>query len=222
MVIDLHTHTFQSDGVLLPSELIRRAAVQGYHAIALTDHADETNFEELIEKTLRTAIEWNKEEGGIRVLAGVELTHVPPSRIPNLTERCRKAGAQVVVVHGETIVEPVAPGTNRAAIEGGVDILGHPGVILEEDVELAAQRGVHLEISARKGHCLGNGRVVTLGRHHGAKLVIDSDAHEPGDLLTEPFAMQLAEGAGLTLEEYDECEANSLAIVEKALPPSGI
>ena len=35
---DFHTHTFLSDGVLSPIELIRRALVRGYKAMAITDH----------------------------------------------------------------------------------------------------------------------------------------------------------------------------------------
>ena len=35
---DFHTHTFLSDGVLSPIELIRRALVQGYKVMAVTDH----------------------------------------------------------------------------------------------------------------------------------------------------------------------------------------
>ena len=32
----------------------------------------------------------------------------------------RELGAKIVVVHGETVAEPVEPGNNRAAIEAGV------------------------------------------------------------------------------------------------------
>ena len=64
-----------------------------------------------------------------------------------------------MVVHGETLVEPVEEGTNHEAIMAGVDILAHPGLISEEDVRLAKERKVLLEISARKGHSLSNGHV---------------------------------------------------------------
>ena len=43
-MIDLHTHTFFSDGGLLPSELARRARIAGYQALAFTDHADVSNI----------------------------------------------------------------------------------------------------------------------------------------------------------------------------------
>jgi 3',5'-nucleoside bisphosphate phosphatase len=37
-VYDLHTHTFYSDGVLAPAELVVRAAANGVQVLALTDH----------------------------------------------------------------------------------------------------------------------------------------------------------------------------------------
>jgi histidinol phosphatase-like PHP family hydrolase len=39
-MIDLHTHTLLSDGDLIPTELARRAEVQGFRALAMTDHVD--------------------------------------------------------------------------------------------------------------------------------------------------------------------------------------
>jgi histidinol phosphatase-like PHP family hydrolase len=79
----------------------------------------------------------------ITVLPGVELTHVAPARIAPLARRAKELGAAIVVVHGETIVEPVEPGTDRAAVEcTDVDILAHPGFITLEEARLAAQNGI--------------------------------------------------------------------------------
>ena len=50
-------------------------------------------------------------------------------------------------------------GTNRAAIEAGADIVSHPGIISTEDLLLAKEKGVALEITSRKGHSLSNGHV---------------------------------------------------------------
>lgn len=218
MLIDLHSHTFMSDGELVPSELVRRAADRGHGAIALTDHADSSNLEEVVSGAVRAARTWNEEvRQAIRVVAGVEITHVPPELIAELISSARTLGAALVVVHGETIVEPVAPGTNRAAIEGGADILAHPGLITEDDVRLAAQHGVILEISARKGHCLGNGRVASLATRYGAKLVVNSDAHAPCDILTCDFRDAVARGAGLTEVQIEEAEEISWQLVEQCL-----
>ena len=200
---DFHTHSFFSDGALLPMELIRRAQVNGYTAMAITDHASASNIEELVEKVRRDCdLAWD--EWGFRVLPGVELTHCPPRSIARLAAQAKRAGAKIVVIHGETLVEPVPPGTNRASVEcQDVDILGHPGLLTEEEAALAAQNNVYLEITSRRGHCLGNGNTVVLGRTAGAKFLINSDTHSPGDLHTEAFAKAVALGAGLTPEEAD-------------------
>jgi histidinol phosphatase-like PHP family hydrolase len=213
-MIDLHTHTFFSDGVLCPAELVRRAAVAGYHALAITDHADPSNIDWLLERIVDT-VDALGSANNMQVLAGVELTHVPPGMILQSLQMAREHGAELVVVHGETIVEPVIPGTNRAAIEAGVDILAHPGLIDPEDVKLAAQLGVCLEITTRKGHSLTNGYVARLALEHGAKLVINNDAHAPGDLVTEDLGRKIAYGAGLNEQQYQLARNNARDLVAK-------
>lgn len=200
---DFHMHTFFSDGALLPMELIRRAIAGGYTAMAITDHASASNIEELVEKVRRDCdLAW--EEWGFRVLPGVELTHCPPRSIARLARQAKNCGAQIVVIHGETLVEPVPPGTNQASVEcPDVDILGHPGLLTSEEAELARDNGVFLELTSRRGHCLGNGNTVVLGRAAGAKFLVNSDTHSPGDLHSEAFARTVALGAGLTPAEAD-------------------
>ncbi|MDR3153125.1 MAG: histidinol phosphate phosphatase domain-containing protein, partial [Deltaproteobacteria bacterium] len=139
---------------------------------------------------------------GFTVIPGAELTHVPPSQIPALIRRARDLGSRLVVVHGESPAEPVEPGTNLAAIEGGCDILAHPGFITEEEARLAAARGVFLELSARGGHSLANGHVAKLALRAGAALLVNSDAHAPGDLLTADYRRKTAIGAGLSEGQY--------------------
>ncbi len=206
-MIDLHTHTLFSDGVLVPSELLRRAEEKGYRAIALADHADMATLDWIIPRIVRACAE-NNGLRGVRALPAIELTHLPPELLGRYVAEARRLGAVLVVVHGESPVEPVQPGTNRAAIEAGADILSHPGLITEEDARLAAARGVHLELSARKGHSLTNGHVVQVARRTGAPLVLNTDAHAPGDLITEPFAHLVARGAGLDAVEYAALRGN--------------
>jgi putative hydrolase len=215
-MIDLHTHTTFSDGVLIPAELARRAKVAGYKGLAFTDHVDESNLFHVLENLQRIAEKYSAHMG-IDLFVGLELTHTPPALIPGLVQKARLNGAQLVMVHGETMVEPVEEGTNLAAIEAGVDILAHPGLITAKEVELAAVRGVHLEITTRKGHSLSNGHVVALARRYGAKLVINNDTHEPGDLVPQLLRRRIALGAGMTEEEYLAAEKNSRALVSSIL-----
>lgn len=214
-MIDLHTHTFFSDGELGPAELVRRAAVAGYRAMAITDHADQSNIQWLLLK-LVGVLDGIAAANNMQVLAGVELTHVPPSMIADAAQLARDNGAELLLVHGETIVEPVMEGTNRAAIEAGVDILSHPGLIAAADVQLAAEKGVCLEITTRKGHSLTNGHVAKLAQQYGAKLVINNDAHAPGDLVSLNMLRMVALGAGMTEEQFQRARQNSAALVKKA------
>jgi histidinol phosphatase-like PHP family hydrolase len=215
-MIDLHTHTFFSDGTLCPAELMQRAEEKGLAAVALTDHADPSNLEQLLERITRGLEELNRCHQ-IRALAGVELTHVPPQLIASLSQRARDLGAEVVVVHGETIVEPVPQGTNTAALEACVDVLAHPGLLTAEQARLAAKNGVLLELSARSGHCLGNGRVASLAREAGAGLVINSDAHASRDLIDGAMARKVGLGAGLSEEELAAAFDNAKMFVERVI-----
>jgi putative hydrolase len=213
-MIDLHTHSLFSDGELLPSELIRRFEEMGYSCVAITDHVDSSNLDFVVPRMVQVAKDLNPRQS-VRVIPGVEITHVPPVLIESLVIKARELGAEIVLVHGETIVEPVPEGTNKAAILSGVDILAHPGLISREDVELAVEKGVYLEISSRQGHSLTNGHVARLAKDLGARLVLNSDAHSISDLMTRQSAHRVARGSGLGDDALDELLANSRNLVDR-------
>lgn len=219
-MIDLHTHCLFSDGELIPSELARRAKNAGYRAIAITDHGDASNLDFIIPRVARVCQSLSKAYD-IHVIPGIELTHVPPAFIKELAVEARKLGAKLVLVHGETIVEPVYVGTNRAALDAPIDILAHPGLILEQEVRLAAERGIFLEITARKGHSLTNGHVAMLARQCDAFLVLNTDAHGPQDLISLETAREIARGAGLAVSEIEAMFGNSEALIRKVLNQQG-
>jgi len=213
-VIDLHTHSIFSDGDLIPTELAQRAYSAGYKTVAITDHADYSNFDFILPRIIKVCLKIS-EKGKILALPGVELTHVDPSDISLLAEDARKLGAKIVVVHGETLVEPVPPGTNLAAINAAVDILAHPGLITEEEVKLAAAKGVCLEITTRRGHAFSNGHVARIAGKYKAQLVLNNDAHAPGDFVGLKMATSIARGAGLTDEQITAMFENSQKLVQR-------
>ncbi|MBU0568517.1 histidinol phosphate phosphatase domain-containing protein [bacterium] len=214
-MIDLHTHSLFSDGELLPSELVRRAKVIGCQAIAITDHADSSNLDFVLPRMVKVCEDLNR-EGEILVIPGIELTHVPPSALPDLVKEARRLGAKIVVVHGETIVEPVAPGTNKEALLCDIDILAHPGLLTKEEAQLAGERDIFLEITTRRGHSLTNGHVAKLAKEAGANLVLNTDAHSPEDLISDQMREKIALGAGLTPSDVKRLEENARKLVEKA------
>jgi histidinol phosphatase-like PHP family hydrolase len=193
--IEFHTHTILSDGILLPSELIRRALVADHEAVAITDHVDFSNIEAVIKATKRAA----EGSSGVQVLVGAEITHVVPEKISKLVQKAKALGAQVVIVHGETLAEPVAPGTNKAAAAlSDVDIIAHPGLVSEEDVELASQNGIFLELTARCGHNIANGHVAKAAKN----VLVNADCHGT-ELISNAEAKNIARGAGLSEDEVD-------------------
>jgi len=216
--IDLHVHSFFSDGVLLPSEILQRAAAQDHAAVAITDHADASNLDETVSSLVRFAQD-QRGDFPLTFIPGVELTHIAPASIAPLARRARRLGAGLIIVHGESIVEPVVRGTNRAAVEcTEVDILAHPGLITLEDAQMAAENGIYLEITSRRGHCLTNGHIVQIARQTGAKLVLNTDAHSPGDLIDQETARLVAAGAGLNESEIRKVTVdNPHALVQRAL-----
>jgi putative hydrolase len=216
MLRDFHTHTSLSDGELSPMEMVRRAAAAGYSAVALTDHASTGDMQRIIPEIVMVCALARK-YWDILAIPGIELTHAPAESIPALAKEAKRLGAWIVVVHGETMVEPVEKGTNLAALKSpDVDILAHPGFITLACAKLAAKNGIFLEITARQGHSLTNGHVAKLAINTGAKMIVDSDAHTDGDLLTDEFAKGVLKGAGLAESVvWKVLEQNAGELIEK-------
>lgn len=215
-MIDFHIHSVFSDGELIPAEIIRRAEAIGYRALSITDHADHSNIDLIIPRIVKVMKEIQPFTNVV-LLPGVELTHVPPESIPELAKEARKLGAKIIIVHGETLVEPVKKGTNRMALQSDIDILAHPGLITEEEVTMAVERSIYLEITSRRGHSLSNGHVAIMALKYGAKLVINTDSHSPGDFISKEFAIKVLKGAGLKDEEIYRVFQNMEEIVRRKI-----
>jgi len=218
-VIDFHTHSLWSDGELLPTELARRAEYSGYKALAITDHGDFSNLDIIIPR-LCTVCQKLRNSVNIKVIPGIELTHLPPGEIAHAVKEAKLLGAKIILVHGETIVEPVAQGTNLKSLEAGIDILAHPGLITEDETKLAKEKGVFLELTTRKGHSLTNGHIAQMAIKHGARLLLNTDSHSPSDLIDSQFAQRVARGAGLSEKERRSILKNSRELLKKVLSRS--
>ena len=72
-MIDLHTHTDQSDGSLAPAAIVRAAVEMRLEALAITDHDTLGGYDEA-----RAAAA----ECGLELVCGIELS-TRPTAIPN-------------------------------------------------------------------------------------------------------------------------------------------
>ncbi|HHQ44694.1 MAG TPA: histidinol phosphate phosphatase domain-containing protein [Candidatus Altiarchaeales archaeon] len=195
---EFHTHTFFSDGELGVAELVRRCFAAGCEVVALTDHVDFANIEFVLDsqKKMVDEISWD-----IKIIRGVELTHIPKDKIAKIVGLARNLGAQLVVGHGESPVEPVEEGTNLEFIKAGIDILAHPGKLSREEAALARKNNVFIELTSRRGHKNGNKDVAKACMEAGALMVVDTDAHAPEDIITQEEALKVARDAGLSKEQ---------------------
>jgi histidinol phosphatase-like PHP family hydrolase len=199
---NLHCHSLLSDGALLPSEVAVRYAAAGYKAIAITDHADYSNIRSTVGQILEFSHHWPK-CAAIKVLPGIELTHIPPEQFQPLARYARAKGIKIIVGHGQTPMEPVISGTNRAALEADIDILAHPGLISDEEVLLAKTRNIFLEVTTRHGHCETNNHVVQRCLALGAKLVLNTDSHQPEEIISPQEVREKARQMGLSEKDIN-------------------
>jgi histidinol phosphatase-like PHP family hydrolase len=207
-MIDLHTHTLLSDGELLPSELVRRAFVKGYRAIALSDHVDASNIDFVIPRLVKVAKALNN-VWNILVIPAAELTHIPLQYIDILVKRARRLGARLVLVHGETKIEPVLEGTNKEALSTNIDILTHPGLLTKTELRMAIKNDIYLEITTRTGHRETNKHLIQITEGTEAKLILNTDAHVPEDLITKTQAKNFLSNLGLSKERQEKIFLNS-------------
>ncbi|MDO8662666.1 MAG: histidinol phosphate phosphatase domain-containing protein [Candidatus Omnitrophota bacterium] len=214
---NLHVHTLLSDGQLLPSEVAVRYMAQGYQVIAITDHADYSNIKSACRAIIEFCRKWPK-DSKIKVLPGIELTHLPPEQFKPLANYARKQGIKIIIAHGETPIEPVVENTNKLALLADIDILAHPGLITDEDTLLAKDKGIFLEVTSRRGHSETNLHVINQARKFGAKLILNQDSHTPEDIISPEQFMNRGIEAGLTKNEIEKIYAD----VEDLLKRRGI
>jgi len=216
VLYDFHTHSFLSDGVLSPIELIRRAVVRGYSAIAITDHVGIGSLSRVI-KEVSDDCAFARAYWNILAIPGVELTHIPAKAIAEVAQKAKELGAWLVVVHGETLAEPVESGTNFAALQSPhVDILAHPGLLTPEQAALAAERNIFIELTTRKGHSATNAHVASVCLQAQAPLLLNSDAHTEGDLLSPVLVTTTLLAAGLGTEQRTIIlEQNPLLLLQR-------
>lgn len=200
---NLHSHSILSDGVLLPTEIAMRYLALGYKTIAITDHVDYSNIEFVVESILKFTAHWPK-TSPIKVLSGIELTHLPLEQFKPLAEYARSKSIEIIVAHGETLMEPVIKGTNHAALQADIDILAHPGIISDEDIKLAKSKNIFLELTSRKGHLTGNPHVAERALKLGAKLILNNDSHGPDEIIKPEALERIAYKAGLSKKDIDK------------------
>ncbi len=83
-MIDMHLHTYYSDGTMSPEDLIKRAAERGVRTLAITDHDGFNGITEALEAGERYGVEVIPGVEFSAIMAGEELDSPPPHYIGDI------------------------------------------------------------------------------------------------------------------------------------------
>lgn len=193
---DVHMHTTESDGRERIETMAAAAQARGLEFIAITDHTQSLAMANGLDETRTLAHADNirrisKAMKGFTILAGAEVDILPDGRL-DLADQCL-AALDIVIVSLHSQLQQDEDDTTRRLIRAiehpSVDIVGHPTarwllrregarVKLEKVIDAAVANGVALEINAQPHRLDLCDTQARLARDRGAKLAINSDAHE--------------------------------------------
>ena len=216
---DVHMHTTESDGRERLETMAAAAQARGLEFIAITDHTQSLAMANGLDETRTLAHAENirrfsKTLKGFTVLAGAEVDILSDGRL-DLADDCL-AALDIVIVSLHSQLQQDEDDTTRRLIRAiehpSVDIVGHPTARwllrregarfkLEKVIDAAVANGVALEINSqphRLDLCDSHAR---LARDRGAKLAINSDAHEIPALGYPRWGILTARRAWLTKDD---------------------
>ena len=216
---DLHMHTTESDGRERLETMAAAAQARGLEFIAITDHTQSLAMANGLDETRTLAHaehirKFSKTLKGFTVLAGAEVDILSDGRL-DLADDCLAALDIVIVSLHSQLQQDEGEATRRlikALEHPSVDVLGHPTARwllrregarfrLDKVIDAAVANGVALEINSqphRLDLCDSHAR---LARDRGAKLAINSDAHEIPALGYTRWGILTARRAWLTKED---------------------
>lgn len=207
---DLHIHTADSDGRDSIEDMVRAALECGYRYIAITDHARQGGMPGGLDADgLRVQAERiGKLQGdfqGLQILTGVEVDIQPDGTLSLPDEILSELDVVVAAVHNRLNMsrEEMTSRLCRALENPHVQILGHPTCRLltqrdpcEMDIEkvirTAADNRVCLELNADPSRLDLSDVHCSMAREMGARLVIDTDAHDSAALRYMTYGVHTA------------------------------
>jgi DNA polymerase (family 10) len=216
---DVHMHTTESDGRESLETMVAAARARGLEFIAITDHTQSLAMANGLDETRTMANaervrNYSRSLKGFTVLAGAEVDILSDGRL-DLTDDCL-ASLDIVIASLHSQLQQEEDETTRRLIRAiehpAVDILGHPTArmllrregarfTLEKVIDAAVANGVALEINSqphRLDLCDSHAR---LARDRGAKLAVNSDAHEIDALGYTRWGILTARRAWLTKDD---------------------
>ena len=199
---DCHSHSDWSDGGS-PIEVMARAARDlGHSYLALTDHSPRLTVAhgltpDRLREQLEEVAELNEQLSPFRILTGIEVDILEDGGLDQEDELLAALDVVVASVHSKLRMDPDAMTQRmvRAMAHPHTDILGHctgrllvgrgrPESTFDPDAVFGtcARHGKAVEINSRPERLDPPKRLLRRALEHGCHIVIDTDAHAPGQL----------------------------------------
>lgn len=193
-VADMHCHTIASTHAYSTvKEMITAAARKGLYAIALTEHgrampgAPGTFYFENLKRNIPSMYE------GVRVITGIEANIIDYEgnidASDELLDRLEWVIASIhkYTINGESTVEGCTNAWLKIAENPRIDVIGHCGTAgyefdYDKVIKVFAEKGKLVEINSgsfrfRPKSIPNCRKIAELCKKHGARIIINSDAH---------------------------------------------
>ncbi|MCX7731488.1 MAG: PHP domain-containing protein, partial [Candidatus Caldatribacterium sp.] len=216
---DLHVHSHWSDGLVSIEEMARAAKMRGYEYIAVCDHtqslavASGLTPEEIHERE-REIRRWNEKHPELLILNGVEANILSDGSIDFPDAELALLEVVVAGLHSGLTQkeEKILMRLERAMRNPYVQIISHPtGRIIgrrdasEMDIDaliaLARETSTVLEMNAQPERLDLRDVDARRASQGGVKVVISTDAHDPGSLDFMRYGVAQARRAWLRKED---------------------
>ena len=214
---DCHSHSDWSDGGSPIRDMAEAARDLGHRYWALTDHSPRLTVAhglnaERLRQQLDVVAELNEELAPFRILTGIEVDILEDGALDQDDELLGRLDVVVASVHSKLRMEGSAM-TRRmlAAVESPhTDILGHcTGRLLAGKgrppstfdagavFEACARTGTAVEINSRPERLDPPEPLLSLALEEGCVVVVDTDAHAPGQLEWQRHGCEQAARVGV-------------------------
>jgi len=231
LVADLHMHTDRSDGRDTLEAMVRAVQKRGYAYCAITEHSQSLamtgGFDTArVRRSVDEIAAVRKQVKGVHVLHGLEVDILGDGALDLDDEGLSMLDWVIVSIHSRFGLDRPAMTARvlRALAHPRVHAMGHPTgrmlgsrepveMDLDKVFELAAERGVAMEINAQPHRTDLSDVNARLALSKGVQFVIDTDAHNVHELDMIRYGVFAARRAGLTREHV--LNARPFAIFEK-------
>lgn len=197
---DLHMHTTWSDGAFSIEEMVEACRKKGYQYMAITDHSQFLRVAngltvDRIRKQMEEIRSLNEKYDDILILSGIEMDILPDGSLDYEDDLLAELDLVIASIHSsfsqsrKKIMERL-----RNALENPhVDIIAHPtgrligrrdgyDVDMKRLIELAKETDTALELNANPARLDLAAEHLRQAQEQGVKLVINTDAHNIGNL----------------------------------------